>query len=217
MLYMNARERDDCVNPWEVEYQPNPVMFRHLTDGTMAGPCRLRTGFHPHIHGGRAERDECLTDGLPATAQETKSPTNPDIVNTLYLDDAIRSEPLDNDAGPSSAASPATTDLSILPVDKSKSFCVNPPTAIELSSFTAEDHVLECGNTPGKAPHALPPDFIKVNLDTRTSSTEPSEDVRLALTAGSMSYLPPRSKGSGDSEYPCPHCNLKFRTQGLRR
>jgi len=219
-----------CVNPWDVEHQPNPVIFSHLScsvKATLEQTIEDSTAFAPSLKALPSSREvigllhpnldsvekisnlhapfTTLDFDTLMTRQASDIESSDDTVPTL--ESSISEFPADN-------ISPVTTSEGT-PDSKGKERCVDHVGPVELINFAAA--IPSSSNYDNNLSSGPPPcadNGIIASASRASSLSSPPKASSPANVSVSPSVL---TKANGDSTYPCANCHLDFQTPGLRR
>ncbi|CAI9637092.1 unnamed protein product [Alternaria burnsii] len=229
----------NTVDPWEVGYQPNPVIFSHLPapvgdmqyqveekdalfTTSLTNPPRLDSMIE--VCSASFDRFESpLSKCAPSTIPESEGTPSPlRRINTEFSETSVpisESSTLDLSGDDTSLVTVASE---VPPHYKTKSPCLNGLGTVEIINFAA---AISSDRSPGdsdtsmtvlSSPRSLTiANSNKTTLSSQTSSrTSPASN----LSASKATILSSRSiEAETDPVYPCSICHLKFRTPGLRR
>jgi len=224
-----------CVNPWDVEYQPNPVIFSHLASSVKAQPERNMEGstiaapsltrsltsgnhiatFPPNLN----SFEDRPTLHVPFTTiglgtlmkrQSIDAESSDDTIPTM---ESSISEFLEDDISPITASEGTS-------LFKGKGRCLDDLGTVEIINVAAtmSSSSSNCDNT---LPIVLSSDSYACTPSGVIAPSSRASTVSSPLNASSPAnfLLSPSTstETSSDSSYPCPVCHLSFRTSGLRR
>jgi hypothetical protein len=220
-----------CVNPWDVEHQPNPVIFSHLSSLGEAIPKRNvddMTAFAPDSRALTSSRDaigmlnpnpngfeKLLALHAHSTILDLRPLTTLQAIDIETSDDVLPT--LQSSISESSAddISPVTMSEGTLPFEGKQRYLENCGT-VELINFAA---------TTSYSTNSENSTAVSSKTQTWTNSgavASPSQASSLSSppnvsTPAVILASPASTEASSDPTYPCPSCHLSFRTPGLRR
>jgi hypothetical protein len=221
-----------CVNPWDVEHQPNPVIFAHLSSLGEAIPKRDVDGITVFAPKPRAIASSREVTGMlnPTLNSFEKLPAL--YAHTTILDlgplttlQAIDIETSD-DMLPtlqSSTSESSADDISPVTVSEGtllfegKQRCLGHFGTVELINFAAT--TLSSSSNYENSTAVSSQARTRTNSDAIASSSQASSlsSPPNVSTPAVVLASPASTEASSDPAYPCPACRLSFRTPGLRR
>jgi len=221
-----------CVNPWEVECRPNPVIFAHLSD-SVEGTSRQNydANLAALSNSGDAIDTVCPnTNSFVCLPDSHAPPTTDDPGSTLMGLRSIDAESSDDTVPTleSSISEVSADDISSVTTSEESSLfkgqerCFDILEMVELINFTAI--------IPAAQPSSILDNDIAIvsSMSSHTwtdsrASNSPSQPSPLSsppsMSVTAKALLSPlaSTERSTNTAFPCPLCHLCFRTPGLRR
>lgn len=229
----------NTVDPWEVEYQPNPVIFPHLPASvgntqyqdeeedallttSLTSPPRL--GSMIEVCSASSDHSENpLLMCAPSTIPESEgTPSSIRRINTEFSEISVPISESSTSDLPVDDTSPVTAASEVPPHYESKSPCLDGHGTVEIINFAA---AISSGRSPGGSETittvlSSPRSLTIANSNKRTLSSQTTSRTSPAsnLSASKATMLSSKSiEADTNLVYPCPSCHLRFRTPGLRR
>jgi len=226
------------VNPWDVEHQPNPVIFSHFSTSDMAIPEQNTDdsiAFAPSSEAvpssgevvGMSHPYLNSVENLPALHASSATPDLETLMTRQSINvessvDTIPTLKSSTSDFPVNDISPVTTSEDNSP-SKGKGPHLDTVETIETMNFAA----IEPANQSSNSFEAGTTVASSLNSHTRKGGSAvgfPSQASPLSSPPPSVS-MPAKTlvsfsattEASTDTAFPCPMCQLSFRTAGLRR
>ncbi|RYN60997.1 hypothetical protein AA0114_g999 [Alternaria tenuissima] len=229
----------NTVDPWKVEYQPNPVIFPHLSASvdnmqyqdkeedtllttSLTSPPRL--GSMIKVCGASFDSFESPSPmRAPSTIPELEvTPSQIQRINTEFSEISVPTLKSSTSDLSVDDASPVTTTSEVPPRYESQSPYLSELGTVEVINFAAtisskwSPDDSDTSFTVLSSPRSLTiANSNAMTLSSQASSrTSPVSNLSALKTTTSSSKL---TEVDTDPVYPCSICHLKFRTPGLRR
>ena len=198
------------VNPWKVEYQPNPVMFPHLS--APIGNIHYEDeeeGVVFSTNQTSLRRPESIIEVCSTRSNSFGTPS------AIYA--AANGPGSRGTSPPLQAINIRSSGDSVPPLKSSRS---DLPMDNILPVMTSEVPTTYESKSPCQSVVSSPRSFTEASSSTRTLSLQASS--RTSPTGNpsvsKVTIFPSKSiEADTDPVYPCSICHLKFRTPGLRR
>ena len=232
-------DKTNTVDPWEVEYQPNPVIFPHLPASVgnmryqdeeedalfttnLTSPPRLESMIE--VCSTSSDHSESpLSMCAPSTIPESEGTPSPiRRINTEFSEISVPILESSTSDLPVDDTSPVTAATEVPPHYESKSPCLDRHGTVEIINFAA---AISSDRSPGDSDTSItvlssPRSLTIANSNKTTSSSQTTSRTSPAsnLSASKATILSSKSiEADTNLVYPCPSCHLRFRTPGLRR
>jgi hypothetical protein len=220
-----------CVNPWDVEHQPNPVIFSHLSSSVGAIPKQNiedDTAFGPSFSALASSREviEMLNPNpntfetlpalhIPSTTLDLGPLATLQAIDIESSDDGLPTLQSSISESSEDDISPVTmSEGTVLFEDKQR--CLGHFGTVELINFAATtSSSSSCENSSAVSSQTRTwtnSDAIASPSQASSLSSPPNVSTPAVILASSASV-----EASSGPTYPCPSCHLSFRTPGLRR
>jgi hypothetical protein len=197
-----ASEADFAINPWQLEYRPNPVIFAHLAD-CFDGP----------------SHDEYLARGI----DQSSSSQGPDVALEQHVLRISKRRMSESSDVVEVKGSLAHEEASRVTFDRSKRRAYSrQPTQESSRSFS---HLFSIRG-PEHCDILGSPSLAEIvrsfpaheELQLEKSSSDACQQTTPGLTSSVEESTPESSAPSdGDQSLACPECDMIFRTSGQRR
>ncbi|KAH6865594.1 hypothetical protein BKA58DRAFT_224489 [Alternaria rosae] len=228
-----------CVNPWDVEHQPNPVIFSHLSSsvkttpkqnvdhGTACAPnSKMLSTSEDCIGMSRSNAIRLHDPPAPCATPTTLDPGGTLLtlhpIMTESSDDTVHSLGSSTSELSVESISPVTATSGEFSPFKGKERCLDKLGTVEFINFAAI--------IPATQPSSSLDNDIAIASSLSSHTWTDSGAINLPSQASPLSSPPSVStpakalvspsvstEMSTDTAFPCPLCHLSFRTPGLRR
>jgi hypothetical protein len=229
--------QDGGIDPWAVEYKPNPVLFAHLAEPAEAqaqkSPRRsyfdnnyyeipewLRKAREVRMVGAQLPSDPYVAEELHMTPDLIESTVNFQSMESWSSEDTAYSwastalTAVDDDWR---EVSPVTSVSSVLGLEKNKGLLHDPNMKTGEICFVATSPTAAVDNkvVPLFDEGPINQDVDMTGFEGTCFDGLPSTELAEMTSLETMSA--PFETSISNSEYACPLCGLAFRTPGLRR